>query len=111
MALYILLSYACISCALFKLLGKLPYCCAHLLHCGYAQMQVELIALELVPDMFDYLPPGGITKIRLSSPINLYYPQFTASLQPRIHIHAHCQTSHASDSCWSQIVGCGMGVG
>ena len=74
-------------------------------------MQIELITMEPVPDVFDYLPPGGIAAIYLSSLINLHHPQRTASLQPRINIHAHCQMSHGADGCWSQIVGHGMGVG
>ena len=45
-------------------------------------MQVELITLELVMDVFDYLPPGGIATICPSSPINLRHPKCAASLQP-----------------------------
>ena len=94
-----------------KLLGELSCCCPCLVHRGYAQMQVELIILEPVPDMFDDLPPGGIATICPSRPISLHNPQCTASLQLRINVWAHCQTSHSMDSCWSQIVGHGMGVG
>ena len=66
--------------------------------------KLKLFTLRPVPDMFDYLPPGSIALICPSSPINLCYPQCTTSLQPRIYILAHCQTSHSTDSCWSQIV-------
>ena len=52
-------------------------------------MQVELVKLQPVPDVFDYLPPGGIATIRLSSSINLRRPQCAASLQPRIYVRAH----------------------
>ena len=74
-------------------------------------MQVELIALDPVQDVFNYLPPGGIAMICLSSPINLCYPQHATSLQPRINVQAHCQMSHSLDGCRSQIVGCGVGIG
>ena len=75
-------------------------------------MQVEFITLQPVPDIFDYLPPGGIAAICPSSPISLCHPQCAASLQPLIYIWAHHQTSHGADglpvpNCqvW---YGCGM---
>ena len=78
---------------------------------GHAQMQVVFITLEPVLDVFDYLPPGGITVISPSSPINLRHPQCAVSLQPRINVQAHCQMGHSVDGRRSQIVGHGMGVG
>ena len=66
----------------FKLPGKLSSRHPSLPHGGHSQMQVEFITLEPVPDVFDYLPPGGIAAICPSSPINLRHPQCAASLQP-----------------------------
>ena len=90
MDLGILLGHARILGTSLRLMGKLPYHHAHLLHYGHAQMQVELIALNPVPDVLDYLPLGGIAVIWLSSPVNLHYPQHSRSLQPRIYIQVHC---------------------
>ena len=80
MDLGILLIYACILGMPLELPGKLS--CRHpcLVHCGHAQMQVELIAFEPVLDVFNYLPPGGITVICPSSPINLHCPQCATRL-------------------------------
>ena len=72
-------------------------------------MLVELIALNPVLDIFDYLPSYGIAAICLSSPINLLHSQCTLYLQPRIHIQAHGQMTHSMDSSQSQIIGHGMG--
>ena len=94
-----------------KLQGELPCCRPSLVHHGHTQMQAELNTLELVPDMFSLLPPGGITAIHLSSPINLHCPQHKASLQPRIYIQVHYQMSYGVDCRWSQIVEHGVGVG
>ena len=97
----ILLGHAHILGMLLKLPVKLSCCHPCLVHHGYAQMQVELITLEPVPDVFNYLPLGGIAAICLSSPINLCHPQHATSLQPRINIQVHCQMSHVVDGCWS----------
>ena len=80
--LSVFLGHACISGTLLKPPGKLSSCHPCLMHSGHAQTQVELIALELVLDMFDYLPPGGIAMICPSSHINLCCPQHTACLKP-----------------------------
>ena len=74
-------------------------------------MQVEFIVLELLLDVFNYLPPGGITAIFPSSPTNLGHPQHATSLQLGINVWAHYQTSHGADGHWSQIVRCSVGVG
>ena len=74
---------------LLELPGELSSCHPSLLHCGHTQMQVEFVTLHPVPDVFDYLSPGGIAAICPSSPINLRRPQCTASLQPRIYVRAH----------------------
>ena len=82
MDLSILVSHARISGMPLELLGKLSCCRSCLVHHGHAQMQVELVTLQLVLDVFDYLPPGGIATIRPSSPINLRCPQCATSIQP-----------------------------
>ena len=109
MNLGILFGHACVLGMPLQLPGKLPCYFPCLVHHGYAQMQVELITLKLVLDVFDYQPPGGITKISPSSPI-LHHPQCAASLQPKIHIQAHCQMSHGADGHQSQIGGYRVGV-
>ena len=111
MNLGVLLGYARIPGTPLKLPGKLSCCRPSLPHCGHTQTQVEFITLQLVPDVFDYLPPGCIAAIHPSSPINLHCPQCTARLQPRIYVRAHRYTSHSADGRWSQIFGHGMGVG
>ena len=82
MDLSVLLSHACISGMPLELPGKLSSHRPSLPHCGHSQMQVEFVTLEPVLDVFNYLPPGGIAAIHLSSPINLCCPQCAASLQP-----------------------------
>ena len=78
----ILLGHAHISGTLLKLPGELSSHHPSLPHCGHSQMQVEFVTLEPVPEVFDYLPPGGIATTRPSSPINLHCPQCAVSLQP-----------------------------
>ena len=80
MDLGVLLSYGHISGMPLELPGKLFHCRPCLAHRGHAQMQVELTTLEPVSDMFNYLPPGGITAIHPSSPINLCCPQHATYL-------------------------------
>ena len=111
MDLGILLGHTCISGMPLELPGKLSCCRPCLAHCGHAQTQVELITLQPVMDMFNYLPLGDIAVICPSNPINLHHPQCTTSVQPRITIWAHFQMSHGTDGHWSQIFGHGMGVG
>ena len=82
MDLGILLGYTHILGPLLELPGELSSRHPSLLHCGHSQIQIEFITLELLPDVFDYLPPGGLAMICLSGPINLCCPQCAASLQP-----------------------------
>ena len=63
-----------------KLLGELSCCHHHLAYYGHNQTQVEFIALELVPNIFDYLPIGSTAVICPPGPINLYCPQRTTRL-------------------------------
>ena len=89
MDLGVLFGHARVPGTPLELPGELSSRRPSLPHCGHTQTQVELVTLEPVPDVFDYLPPGGIAAIRLSSPINLRCPQHTARVQPRIYIWAH----------------------
>ena len=89
MNLDVLLGHAHILGTPLELPGKLSSRRPSLLHCGHTQMQVEFVTLQPVPDVFDYLPPGGIAAICLSSPINLSRPQCAACLQPQIYVWAH----------------------
>ena len=75
MDLGILLGHARILGTPLKFPGK--FSCHHpcLAHHSHAQMQVELITLDPVMDVFDYLLPGGIAAICPSNPINLHCPQ------------------------------------
>ena len=74
-------------------------------------MWVELITLQHITDMFNYLPLGGISTIWLPHPINIHCPQHAASLVGKIHIRAHGQMGHIVDNIRSQIVVCGISVG
>ena len=80
MDLCILFTYAHISGMPLKSLGE--FLCSHvcLVDSSYVQLRVELITLQLVMDMFNYLAPGGITAFFLPSPINLHFPQYTTSV-------------------------------
>ena len=60
MDLGIFLGHAHVSGTPLKLPGKLSSHHPSLPHYGHSQMQVEFFTLEPVPDVFDYLPPGGI---------------------------------------------------
>ena len=76
----VLLGHARILGMPLKLPGKLSSRRPSLPYGSYTQMQVEFVTLEPVLDVFDYLTPGGIATIHLSSPINLRSPQRTACL-------------------------------
>ena len=74
MNLGVLLGHARVPGTPLKLPGELSCRRPSLPHCGHTQTQVEFVTLQPVPDVFDYLPPGGIAAIRPSSPINLRVP-------------------------------------
>ena len=89
MDLGVLFGHARVPGTPLELPGELSCRRPSLPHRGHTQTQVELVTLEPVPDVFDYLPPGGIAAIRPSSSINLRRPQCAARLQPRIYVRAH----------------------
>ena len=75
MNLGVLLGHARVPGTPLELPGELSSRRPSLPHCGHTQMQVEFVTLQPVPDVFDYLPPGGIAAICPSSSINLRHPQ------------------------------------
>ena len=89
MDLGVLFGHAHVPGTPLELPGELSSRRPRLSHCGHTQTQVEFVTLELVPDVFNYLPPGGIAAICPSSSINLHRPQCAAHLQPRIYVWAH----------------------
>ena len=50
---------------------KLTHHCCHLLHHGHTQMLIELVGLELVTEMFDYLPQ--VVSLQFIHPTTLIY--------------------------------------
>ena len=85
--LCICLSHAYFQGAPLKLFNE-PYGnCWDLAHSGNSEPQAELVALEPLLDVFNPLPPVGVTLTRLAHLIYFSYPQDLTSLQGQVYVH------------------------